>query len=462
MVINHDQGRSSVKMSEPARFVRPSSAPSPTFATDEHGTIVIDASGDLVLALDHERRLETPVKFRVKTSLLRAGSPYFNILLDPSRFEEGRRVASSHDSLDGQSVERLPSTQLPLLSIEDMGQISGVKSLHLLMADFLGLLHHADLSSLPPPLTNLANLTIVADRFDALPVLGRYVQSKRLLHLIDSKSSRVKPGSKLTAVADDKLRQRCLIGLLLDHQPWFSSASQMLIQRLGPHSQQDTSAPALWKDLPMGVEDEIFCRRGYLLDTIQSLQTYFLAQYTCRKRQCRLGYDSSGACDSFQLGEMIRFFSKMGTLSLSGTLVNLDNDSGDVYHTGDLRDLIDKLRQCPEYQIDSNHRHCGLRTRLMPLLDMVDKAVEDSGLHGDLWSDSRHDYSWSEAKRPLSWRFGDSISNSTPRMNEAQERLARLALARDMCMAKSRIWERSVGGDDGVFGDGPEERKRPR
>ncbi|KAF2150735.1 hypothetical protein K461DRAFT_229478 [Myriangium duriaei CBS 260.36] len=459
MVIETVQNRLSDKKSLPRRSAGRSPPPSPKVTTDEQGAIVIDPGGDLVLAFEHGQHLKERVKFRVTTAALRNASSYFRVLLDPTRFEEGRRVATSLDNVQGQSMPRLTSTQLPVLSIEDVGQISGVKSLHLLLADFLSLLHGNDLSTLPPPLANLANLTIVADRFDALPALCDYARSKRIPQLVDNKSSRIKTHSRSVGLPEEKLRQRCLIGLLLDHSPWLYSASQMLIQRLDTRTPQKSTTPALWQDLPLGIEDELVCRRAYLLDTIQSLQAYFLAQYTSRTRQCRLGYDSSAACDSFQLGEMVRFFSKIGTLSLSGALVNIDDDAEDLNFEGDLRDLTDRLRQCPEYQIDSNHHHCGLRTRLMPLLDLVDRAIEDSGIHGDLWSEHRDEYSWSETKRPLIWTFGDPRPGQIARVNEMQIRLARHMQTKDLCMAKSRVWEKPQDGLESMYGNG-RERKR--
>ena len=97
-------------------------------------------------------------------------------------------------------------------------------------------------------------------------------------------------------------------------------------------------------------------RREYILDTLQSIQTHFIKLYTLGERQCKLGYGSSIQCDSFQLGEMMRFFHRVDTFPLRGSIFNPD---GTTQYQGDIERLIDALRQCPEYQIDANHKHCG-------------------------------------------------------------------------------------------------------
>lgn len=408
---------------------RPVSGSSATTA-DGFDTTEISPNGDLILAFLHGHNERTKaVHFRVDRRTLSAASPYFRILFDPDRFEEGRRVASLQAPSNGQAVE----SSLPIVYIEDVGRIAGVKSIQLLLTDFLSLLHGYDLSSTTPPIANIANLAIVADRFDVLPVLRKYIQARRTTNILDSRSSK----AKIATQPIERLRQRCLAGLLLEHDPWLESASQALIQRSAPPDQPDG---ALWHDIPFGIEEELLHRRAYLLDTIQSLPTHFLSRYTSRTRQCRLGYDSSAACDSFQLGEMVKFFSRIGILNLQPNLVDVEGlpsePSGE-----DLKAIIEKLRQCPEYQVDQNHRHCGLRTKILPLLDVLDRAVDECGISIDLWTGYRAEYAWSEAKRPLVWRFGASKPGMGSQTNEKLLRLAKVGALRDMCMAKERIWE---------------------
>lgn len=79
---------------------------------------------------------------------------------------------------------------------------------------------------------------------------------------------------------------------------------------------------------------------------------------------------------------MIKFLTKKGLLSLVSFQAASPYDSDYVWpeaYTGDIELLIGILRQCPQYQIDSNHRHCGFRTMLLPALDFIRTCI-DTGL----------------------------------------------------------------------------------
>ncbi|KAM3075472.1 hypothetical protein ACMFMG_007619 [Clarireedia jacksonii] len=143
---------------------------------------------------------------------------------------------------------------------------------------------------------------------------------------------------------------------------------------------------------------ELLYRRSRILVTISSLQSYFLSLYTSRTRQCSLGYDSSPACDSFQLGEMIKFLTRKNLLSLVPFQVVPPEDPAFIWpvaYTGDIEQLISVLRQCPSYQIDKNHGHCGLRSKLLPALDYI-KDCLDTGisLHAKSWKSERSSQTW--------------------------------------------------------------------
>jgi hypothetical protein len=109
---------------------------------------------------------------------------------------------------------------------------------------------------------------------------------------------------------------------------------------------------------------------------------HFLSLYTSRELQCTLGYDSSPACDSFQLGEMIKFMTKKGLLSLVPFQAVSPEDPEYLWpeaYTGDIEHLIVLLRQIPEYQIDKNHSHCGVRVKILPALRYI-KDCFDTGI----------------------------------------------------------------------------------
>ncbi|OKL64226.1 hypothetical protein UA08_01027 [Talaromyces atroroseus] len=177
-------------------------------------------------------------------------------------------------------------------------------------------------------------------------------------------------------------------------------------------------------------------RRQCIMNTITDLQAHFLRAYGAledeeverskpqtknnmlvtavssnpRSLQCRWGFDNSRACDSFHLGEMIRFFSmRSKTIFLGSTLIDsgYDNafdeeeqedeeqggwddqkgykDGRNVsYNEGnraaniassDILSITASLRQVPDYQLDPNHTGCGIRRRLLPLLDCIDGFI---------------------------------------------------------------------------------------
>ncbi|KAF4553482.1 Hypothetical protein D9617_7g032100 [Elsinoe fawcettii] len=422
------------------RLEHPSPAPISTAShVDEDGTTIISQSGDLVLAFEHEQNEHMHhAKFRVDRGAVARAASYFEVLLDPSRFEEGRRVATTLSTMENNGLDnsthsdrhippvRSSTSTLPVIRIQDVGRISQVKSITLLLTDFLRLIHSQPLINAHPPLINLANLTIVFDRFSALHILKSYAHTHHLFTLLDTKLKSRNP------LSEDKLRQRALIALHLDHPPWLAHSTQRLIQR-HPAPEPLLTDPA-WTDLPYNLEDELLIRRTALLETVQSIQSFFLAQYTSRTRQCRLGYDSSSACDSFQLGEAVKFFSRAGTLSLTGSLIPDDADPWE----GDIMEVLEKWKMCPEYQIDGNHHHCGIRTRLLPVLERVERAVEEVGVCGDCWRDCREVYAWREAKGPLVWRKDEPARGMG--MGDRKRCLARHSAVRDMCLARERIW----------------------
>lgn len=174
------------------------------------------------------------------------------------------------------------------------------------------------------------------------------------------------------------------------------------------------------------------------MNTITDLQAHFLRAYgaledeaernkprprhnmlmtavssNARPFQCRWGFDNSKACDSFHLGEMVRFFTmRSKTIFLGSTLIDPGYDDGsdegnddddgngededhhvknsfggekglphdEVDRTAsvastDILSITSSLRQIPDYQIDNNHTGCGIRRRLLPVLDCIDGFI---------------------------------------------------------------------------------------
>lgn len=409
------------------------SKPKAAGGDDEPGiTDIATKTGDLVLQIEHANAAPSTTfhSFRVSTTALKAKSKYFERLLEAGRFGEGQQIASQHEELlkKFQGLALVPSEELPVVRIQELGRISAVKSIRPLLTDFLLILHDQDTQA-TPPVSNLANLAIVADRFDALDAVKTHVRRKKVIRALDAKTQ----PKQDAGLSEERVRQRLLVALMLDYPPWVDKYSVRLISKGWVGQECDIEDP-LWWDLPNRIEEELMLRRDCVLETIQSMQTHFLSQYSSRTRQCRLGYDTSPECDSFQFGEMVRFFLRVGTLRLENIIIGASADPRAPYD-GDIQMLLDRLKQIPEYQVDRNHSHCGIRTRLVPYADLILASLLQVGTCGECWAEDRHAHSWLGAKRPLKWRKqADGV------ILRAQDHARRHASVRDFLMATEKDW----------------------
>ncbi|PMD21832.1 hypothetical protein NA56DRAFT_624790 [Hyaloscypha hepaticicola] len=367
----------------------------------EYPLLDIRSTGDLILdvsfkntaectksipkdAIRELRSKKSPVPsprifYRVRLDTLKKHSEYFRTLLAP-QFAEGVSVAETLSSLSKSNLNpaEIEAEKLPRVMIVDEDTATKTLGRELIFRDLLQVLHGA--SPLTSPFTThaLTVLIILADRFGGLPFLTRHFQKNLLSHKYQI--SQDKNGEEI-------LRQKVLIQFHTDPGVRFAAATKELILRgsFRWSCNYDMSAEyqTSWWDLPHNLEAECAYRRTCVLRTIASIQSQFLAIYSSsRERQCKLGYDSSSSCDSFQLGEMVKFLTKKGLLSLVPFQSVSPEDSDYIWpeaYTGDVDYLINMLRQCPSYQIDHNHGRCGLRTKLLPALDFI-KSCIDSGL----------------------------------------------------------------------------------
>ena len=157
-------------------------------------------------------------------------------------------------------------------------------------------------------------------------------------------------------------------------------------------------------------------RRSCVLETIASLQDFFLDRFLSGKRQCKLGYDSSAQCDSFQLGEMVRFFHRKDVMSVQSSISGQDWKSS---FGGNLLALLKTLRQCTSYQIDPNHAHCGMRTHIVPRIEYLETWVSDPmhlGVCIQCWQTEKRAYSWLDNPSKGVWRWCQRsfLNSSTP------------------------------------------------
>ena len=216
--------------------------------------IRIKDDADLILDVEVSSGDER-VLYLVMTAALRDSSLYFRNLLDPGKFSEGARVSAVQKTLRDRyrSWQDSPPHELPRISITDIGQLSSHAQPEESMASFLRVLHGVHPPTHQPTPSWLANLVVVADRFDGLnsirALVGKHyslynAMTTRWLH---------------SAYKEEPTRQTLLSGMLLNLPQWVSSCSARLVNH-GSHRWDavtevvDQEPRAMWWALPNGVE----------------------------------------------------------------------------------------------------------------------------------------------------------------------------------------------------------------
>lgn len=219
-------------------------------------TQVVSPGGDLILDVCQEEGGQQ-FSYRVDSKTLSESSRYFENLLS-DRFSEGQQLSAALEALKTSTHSNIadaPADALPRILIVNVGRIGISKGSNIqnLVADFLRAVHGNDLAVANPPAPNLANLAVVADRFDAVESLSRFVQRKKYMQLLDARLK----GRPSTSLPEDRVRQKLFVGLLFDHPPWVTRYTKHLVMRDSiqwrPGAEEDHTKP-LWWDLPNGVE----------------------------------------------------------------------------------------------------------------------------------------------------------------------------------------------------------------
>lgn len=112
--------------------------------------------------------------------------------------------------------------------------------------------------------------------------------------------------------------------------------------------------------------DELLHRRTCILESLQSLQDSFLRIYSeTSQRQCRLG---DSRCDSYQFGEIIRFFNRTGTLRLDfGSEGVSSSAAAKAASRVDTTAFVTALSHFNPQRLDINHRTCNFDLKVSPL-----------------------------------------------------------------------------------------------
>ncbi|KAI1269650.1 hypothetical protein F5Y18DRAFT_414571 [Xylariaceae sp. FL1019] len=403
----------------------------------EHGNVILDAtfenSKETIRAARREAKpkfssqrdpppqLPSPktrvrIAFRAELDVLKKQSKYFDKLLGDKHFKEANDITDAFAALDLKNLKPIDAAieELPWIRIHDDDQATSYAYREHVFADLLRILHGQDAKTSQPQLTMsfVTALAVMADRFDCAAAVSRYVSTG--LKFKWPVASRPKPvkddgngngNGGMSRASENTLRQRILVSWLLNMPVRFQTATKELImngscQWSSFAADENEAFSATWWYLQDGLEQELQYRRNCVLNTIASVQRHFISLYTSRSaRQCKLGYDSSVACDSYQLGEIFKFLMNKGLLFL------VDFSPGSFDSIADtsllpVDNVIATLRQCPSYQIDKHHTNCGLRTRILPILDFIQGLLSANSvpITRASWTNNRQTHAWMTAE----------------------------------------------------------------
>ncbi|OAL71848.1 hypothetical protein A7D00_3879 [Trichophyton violaceum] len=410
--------------------------------------ITIHKDGDLVIICETapHNSLPEPTRhmFRISSLEITRASAYFKALLDPAKFQEGRSLLRSHEQMEAQYGSRKLAlrdmTVGELLHIKiELPPLSTKINLRETLALYFELLCFCLPFTLDPnglkrfavnTITTLASVLVLSDRFlsnDTIRNSFELLSQGRVGPFSYSKI--IDRLQRFESEDEECIREGIFLAHFLKEPLAFSSLTQSLIlhgsvnwmaEKPGGTSGLDKP---LWWHLPGGIEEELQFRHDAIIDTISEIQNHFLAAYGAvnpyqalqhslpdqskRQLQCRRALETSEACDSFQLGEMIRYFtSQSKTLFLESGLYsesdlenrgdahkdsqashyareygkkNADSSTGknqaamNAAEMANINTILSYLRCYPERQMNSYHLGCGLRRRFLPILDYIGK-----------------------------------------------------------------------------------------
>ncbi|KAM4059871.1 protein related to hydroxyproline-rich glycoprotein [Hirsutella rhossiliensis] len=390
---------------------------------DESGDIVLDVTFETSHAVLKKSRKALPpadrtlkprppattkVAYRVRIAALKGNSRYFAHLFSNPQFSEARLVAETHDGLMARGVNpsEAGARDLPFIALVDDDEATQAAGRELVFEDMLRILHRKPIKTAKVVMPYAVTLAIVADRFDCVDTVARTLNGHHKFKwpIINSRPLTIDDRGRMAEV-EQTMRQKVLVSWLLGQPLRLQQATRELIVRGSSlwsafhDADANTERAAAWWNLPQGLERELQHRRECILNAVASVQRHFFKLYASRDRQCKLGYDSSAACDSFQLGQMLKFLTSKELLYLvdfsPGSLDSVPDTS-----RLDLEELVTTLKQFPNYQVDRHHINCGPQIRIKPIMDYLRTMLSANVIsisHAD-WTRRRADVSWAERK----------------------------------------------------------------
>lgn len=188
--------------------------------------------------------------FRVRLETLKKHSKYFAHLLGSDIFGEGRAIKDTFSKLAELKLKphEVEADLLPRIKIVDEDDATKTIGRENVFRDMLRIIHGAEHLTKPISITYLSVLVIMADRFDCLGPISRYVTGP---------FAKFKYPQTLDKTAEDILRQKILIFYHTNQALQFAAATKELILRgsFNWSSSDDNSGfSTAWWDLPDGLE----------------------------------------------------------------------------------------------------------------------------------------------------------------------------------------------------------------
>jgi len=366
-------------------------------------------AGSAAAAPAPDLKPKVKVAYRVSQEALKKHSNYFFNLLSNPHFREAKLIADAHDRIKGRGSRPAEADvrDLPWITIADDDEATKAAGREQVFEDMLRVIHQEAPKVTRVTMSYLATLAITADRFDCTTVVSHSLNKELKSKWPVTSNRPMRDDAGRATDVEQVLRQKILVSWLLGQPLRLHNATRELIIRGSSRwgtfydaGDSDTTTAAWWS-LPDGLEHELQYRRDCILNAIASVQRHFLHLYSSRERQCKLGYDSSAACDSFQLGQLLRFLMSKDLLFLVDFSPSSLESVPDTTSTVDIHELLATLRQCPSYQVDKHHANCGPRIRVEPVLDFIRAMLSANVVAVSLadWKRRREDVSWEAAVR---------------------------------------------------------------
>lgn len=237
-----------------------------------HKAIEIRATGDVILDVTFEntdvctksipsdviqklRASRTPIPstrvfYRVRLETLKKVSKYFTHLLGSDVFGEGRAITDAFTKLAESNLKpsKIEAERLPRIKIVDEDDATRTMGREHVFRDMLRIIHGAEHLTKPITMTYLSVLVILADRFDCLAPVQRYVTGT---------FSNFKYPLTVDKSTEETLRQKILIFYHMNQAVRLASATKELILRGSSRwvgYEESPSFTTAWWDLPDGLE----------------------------------------------------------------------------------------------------------------------------------------------------------------------------------------------------------------